>query len=149
MSFPFAELRDIHPGPLPPSHLWLALLLAGLGCGLAAWLCVRLFRRFAPLWRAYAALRALKPANPGLVPAISHWLKETSLHCYSREQIAKLHGAAWLDWLDQQAGGHFLQFASDWDSLTYGGVSLSDEAAEALLRECRHWLHYQFRRRLW
>jgi hypothetical protein len=107
---PLANLRDIHlPPPVgwwPPASGWwllLALLIAA-----AAALALLLRRRHRQ--RAYrrAALRELKTLRQTqtdamqFAAAVNALLKRTALTAFPQREVAALHGADWLAFLDSR-----------------------------------------------
>jgi hypothetical protein len=111
-----AALRDIHlPPPVsfwPPAPGWwvlaVALLLAAIG--IAWWLRARRrsSRRAArleldALARAYAEGRDVA----SLAQDLSALLRRFALARFPREEVAALHGARWLEFLERSARGGF------------------------------------------
>lgn len=89
--------------PQTTGWLWLGLAILGLALyhgwrGLKHWYRNR-YRR-----EALSRLRALaNPNDPGeLIADINRVLKITALVAYSRENVAKLSGQSWVDFLNQQ-----------------------------------------------
>jgi hypothetical protein len=146
MSFPLYELKDIHTGPLPADTIFSAGNLM-LAISLLLALAYATYR-LKPLWQAYWQLRQILRQEQALVPALNQWLKSTALRLWPRQDIAMLHGDAWLTFLDEQAAGHFRQFATDWNAWLYDEQTPPESARMALLRECRRWLIRLIRRRL-
>ena len=114
---PLAALRDIHlPGmiePWPPAPGWwlLALLAALAVIALCAWL----FRR----WRAnryrreaVAELNSLlndwqqHGDNQTYLAALQRLLKRVALSSFPRENVARLTGEAWVQFLDRSTASH-------------------------------------------
>jgi len=108
------QLRDVHiptPPPWwPPAPGWwllAALLLIALLLG--AWWLLRTLRRRRRLGAMLAQLNALEQAliadpTPEHLAGLSAILKRLALLKYSRREVAALHGAAWLAFLDRTGG---------------------------------------------
>lgn len=150
--FPVQELRDIHAPP--PSGLsplsWALLALALLTLPLLVWL-VRSWWRNAPrrqAWRNLRALEQLPEQTPGWGGQLNRWLKQSALLYYPKEQVAHLHGQAWLAFLDKQGGSGFTQYASQWDAWVYGDQPLSTLERATLINLVRAWFKQQSRRRM-
>jgi hypothetical protein len=147
MSYPLQQLRDIHPGP-PPSAGWLSSLGPFVLLGLLLLLIGFLLYRLWPLARAYRQLRLLSVEPDLFMPELNLWLKRTALLCESRQDIAPLHGMAWLTFLDRSGHSQFVKFSTTWDGWSYGLHTLNEQDRRAVLQESRRWLRAQIRRRL-
>ncbi len=154
--FPLQELRDIHAPPPPGiSPLeWALLALALLALPLFAWL-IRCWRRNAPrrqAWRALRALEQLPAQDPTWVAQLNRWLKQSALLYYPKEQVAQLHGQAWLAFLDAHSPAHspggFSQFTALWNGWVYDQQPISVQQQTALITQARAWFKQQSRRRM-
>lgn len=100
---PLAELKDIHlPQAIPswpPAYGWwilAVLLLATLI--LSIWLIRRYRQRRVAKRQALLALQSIS-AEGNYPEQLNQLLKRAALSYFPREQIAMLHGDAWLKWL--------------------------------------------------
>ncbi|HUH36598.1 MAG TPA: DUF4381 domain-containing protein [Spongiibacteraceae bacterium] len=150
---PLAGLRDIHlpqaVGWWPPAIGWwllAALVLSALvaaGWWLARRRARRRYRREAVM--ALTALHNHCRDQPAVYIAEANaLLKRCALAAYPRQQVAALHGAAWLRFLDQQVDGDAFQHGPG-RLLTEQAYRPAPEGDIDALHQCvRQWLeHHQ------
>ena len=109
---PLLKLKDIHlPPPVsfwPPAPGWwiLALLFTLVLIFGGLWL-LRRHKRRKPITEALKMLKELQiqfekaPDELALLRSLSQLLRRLALTFYTNEQVASLHGTAWLDFLDK------------------------------------------------
>ncbi len=150
--FPVETLRDIHAPP-PPGLTpldWALFSLSLLTLPLVIWL-IRCWWRNAPrrdAWRTLRILEQLPEQTPDWAAQLNRWLKQSALLYYPKEQVAPLHGSAWLAFLDGQGNSGFCQFAAQWDAWVYGNQPLSTQEQAKLINLARTWFKQQSRRRM-
>lgn len=136
----------------PPSISWLpqtdgwwwlgaALLALGLHRG---WKRLRHWYRNRYRREASARLRRLVDSGeaPGLVAEANKLLKLAAMVAYSREAVAKLSGAEWVDFLNRQCPQPVFT-SEQGDLLAVGAYRcqvLDVDAREGLLRACLSWM---------
>ncbi len=123
---------------------WVLAMLAGL---LVLRYLLRLWRRWYHNRYRREALRALdqlKSSAPDNLPAaLSELLKRTTLAAFPRHQVARLHGQAWVHFLNQRCETALFvdELARE---LTQGqyqeNTPFSECERDALIRACRQWL---------
>jgi hypothetical protein len=137
----FLRLRDVHapgePSWWPPAPgWWLALLVL---CALAV-LAVHLLR---PRWRRYRLRRRLLAALEAASGAaeIAQLLRAAALARFPRDQVAGLHGAAWIAFLESRdrRPGRFAALADALGAMPYRAPRAEDDVA-ALRAAVRGWL---------
>ena len=166
---PLAALHDIHAPPppewWPPAPGWwivcaVSLLLLGWG----AWRLWRFYRRTAYKRAALRELRRLRQAahrgeSPHtVVRDLAVLLRRVALAVYPREQVAGLHGRAWLEFLDATGGdgafsggvGKYLAHAPYMREMP---AHLGDDQ-ELLLQLARRWIRrahstINFQKKIW
>jgi hypothetical protein len=128
-----SNLRDIVVPPdvsfWPPAPGWWVVGAAIVAA--AALVIVAAVRHWQGNAYRREALRALATAGDADVSAI---LKRAALAAFPREQVASLHGAAWLAFLDRTGGTAFANTALL--ALTYGGRGDRD----AVVAQARRWI---------
>jgi hypothetical protein len=162
---PLDNLRDIHlPAAVswwPPAPGW--WIVAGFALLALGWLAWRLYRRHARQAfkrQALRELRGLREALAGgqapdageLCRELSILLRRVALAAHPPEQVAGLHGEAWLSFLDQ--GG--VRFSQGVGRILAEGpyrrplpgslqINIGDEAhrLEALLNLAEQWIKRQ------
>ena len=117
LSNPLSELRDIHlPDPIsfwPLAPGWYILFVLCV-CTLAAlsFFCIRYYRQKC---HRRAALKQLQHiitqyqqslSAHDTITALSHLLRQVALTRFPRQDVASLHGNAWLNFLDKGIGDH-------------------------------------------
>lgn len=118
---PLAQLKDIHlPSPIswwPLAPGWYIVIAFALILTLA--LAYRMYKRHGYALAKKQALRLLntyqeqyekKPNAPVTSAQISELLRRVALVYYPREEVASLHGEAWLNFLNQT--GKDIDFSS-------------------------------------
>ncbi|MCE0558297.1 DUF4381 domain-containing protein [Motilimonas sp. E26] len=87
---------------------------------------------------AIAQLMQLK-ATQASITELSALLKQAALHYYPREQVASLHGAAWLDYLSKssQQKANFSDVKSRWLAAFYQRSVMANDADFTL---AKNWL---------
>lgn len=101
------DLLEMPPAPAPVPYTpqtagWLAVGVLLLALSIAGlWLVLRWWRRNAYRRAALAALER-SGDDPARIAAV---LRRTAIAAYPRRQVAGLHGAAWLGFLDRSFGG--------------------------------------------
>lgn len=144
-----SQLRDIHlPPPVgwwPPAPGWWALaglLLAGLIA--AAWLWRRHRRN---RWRRQALLelRRLRGSDDAqLLRGLSALLRRVAISRHPRQEVAGLHGEAWLAFLDRSLGEGESFRAGPGRVLAAGPYAAAVTVeAEPLLALCERWIKRQ------
>ncbi|OIP44555.1 MAG: DUF4381 domain-containing protein [Deltaproteobacteria bacterium CG_4_10_14_3_um_filter_60_8] len=105
---PLAGLRDLHlPAPIswwPPAPGWWGLAILGLALGFGAcwwWRSARRCRYKKIALQALARLTASQDEARLLVPEIASLLRRVAIESYGRPAVARLTGAAWLEFLDR------------------------------------------------
>ena len=140
--FPVQELKDIHPAP-PPGlawWVWLSIALAIAAIPLVLW-GIRRWKRHGPYRQAKRELTFISRASAETFATdLNRWLKQTALLGWQREEIAPLHGKAWLEFLTQHGGGDFTRFAANWEAWVYGSRPVPPEQQTQLLADARTWL---------
>jgi Domain of unknown function (DUF4381) len=136
-----ARLHGPHPPPAPPwwplaPGWWLALVAAALLAALAL--------RYAPPWwrrlrlrrRLLAALEASSSAAE-----VSQLLRLAALERFPRQEVAGLHGAAWLEFLDarDRRPGRFAGLSEALTESPYRPPAADGDAAR-LRAAARGWL---------
>lgn len=136
-----ARLRDVHPPPAPPwwplaPGWWLVLLAAAVIVALAL--------RYGPgVWRRLRLRRRLLRALEACASAadVSQLLRAAALERFPEQQVAGLHGQAWLAFLEarDRAPG---RFAALGDALTRAPYRPPDAHADlaGLRAAARGWL---------
>jgi hypothetical protein len=97
---PIPEPAPVSLWPQTAGWLWLAVFVL-IGLLFAVWRLVRAWRA-----RAYRRQALTEIAASGHDPAkIAEILRRTALSAFARTEVASLHGADWLHFLDQTYGG--------------------------------------------
>jgi hypothetical protein len=142
-----SNLRDIVLPPdvplWPPAPGWwiVAAACAAAAGGIAAMAMLR-HRRNAYRREALRALERIDGlAEPAAAWQVSTVLKRAALVAYPREEVARLSGAAWLDFLDRTGRTEaFTQGpARALPALAFGGPG-DKEAMAAIVEEARRWI---------
>jgi hypothetical protein len=142
-----SNLRDIVLPPdvplWPPAPGWwiVAAACAAAAASIAAMAMLR-HRRNAYRREALRTLDGIDGlAEPAAARQISAVLKRAALVAYPREEVARLSGAAWLDFLDRTGRTEaFTQGpARALPALTFGGPG-DKEAMAAIVEESRRWI---------
>lgn len=113
---PLADLQDIHlpesASWWPPAPGWILLailMLVAIGFFGTRWMLARRrnrYRRAALAELEHLALQARANGNAvDTLQMLNALLKRVALHAYPREDVARLHGDAWVRFLVEQ--GHF------------------------------------------
>lgn len=135
------RLRDAHAPEAPPwwppaPGWWLALAAALVIAALA-------MRLLAPRWRRYRLRRRLLAALESATSAgeIASLLRAAALARYPTLEVAGLHGAAWVAFLESRdrAPGRFAALAEALTATPYRAPRASDDLA-ALRKAARGWL---------
>ena len=137
----FLRLRDAHapeaPSWWPPAPgWWLALLVLVVLCALGVRLLRPRWQRFRLRRRLFAALEAARSAGE-----ISALLRAAALARYPGQEVAGLHGAAWVAFLESRdrAPGRFAALGDALTALPYRAPRATDEL-DALRAAARGWL---------
>jgi hypothetical protein len=73
---------------------------------------------------------------------LNQLLKLTALAAFSRERVARLHGRAWVNFLNQQCVA--APFSEDLGQLlavgAYSNAAIEEDTRQHLLAACRHWV---------
>lgn len=146
-----ANLHDIvvpEPLPLwPPAPGWLWLL--GFLAVLLTLLALRAFIHFQrnryrrEALEELAKLRASGISHDALLSGLSVLLKRTAVTAYPREEVARLTGTDWFDFLDTTGGTAFGDGLGEWlEDNTYRGNDGSRDTGqlELLTAETRRWI---------
>lgn len=151
-SDPLQGLRDIHlPAPVsfwpPAPGWWLLLLLIVVLVFATVWLWRR-HRRRAYRRVALRQLLQLKQslqegrAETSVIAELSMLLRRTAIRRYGRQQIAALHGTAWLEFLDRT--GRHTAFTRDGQALLDAPYRRTTaQQAAPLLNLAQRWLQVQ------
>lgn len=134
------EMLEPAPEPAPVSMMpatagwiWLGLLVLFAIVLLVRWLFAR--------WRAGAYRRAAleELARAGADPvAIAGIVRRTALAAYPRDRVARLHGEAWLSFLDESYGGRDF---SDGSGRVIASVPYAAaDAGTGLANAAREWI---------
>ncbi len=116
VTHPLSALRDIHlptdPAMWPPAPGW---WLVGIGWVLVAawlvWLIRRTRKRTLPKRAVQAGLLRLDtrtgdmPQKLQRVREMSRLIRQYAIHKFGRETVSRLHGTAWLQFLEQSTDG--------------------------------------------
>lgn len=141
--FPVQELKDIHPAPPPGLSwwVWLAVSLAIAAIPLALW-GIRQWKRQTPYRQAKRELSSIGrgASVETFATDLNRWLKQTALLAWPREEIAPLHGKAWLEFLTQHGSGDFTRYTASWEAWVYGSHPVPPEQQTQLLADARVWL---------
>ena len=140
-------LKDIHVGSEP------ALIHEYIICGalvlflvlLAAYAVYRLW----PVFKAALAMIIVFFKSVKYPQELNSLLKETSLKLYKRDQVAKLTGRDWLDFLDRRSLSNFRSFADRWDEILYSRCDITRGERRSLLINSLLWILSNFWRALW
>ena len=140
-------LKDIHVGSEP------ALIHEYIICGalvlflvlLAAYAVYRLW----PVFKAALAMIIVFFKSVKYPQELNSLLKETSLKLYKRDQVAKLTGRDWLDFLDRRSLSNFRSFADRWDEILYSRGDITRGERRSLLSNSLLWILSNFWRALW
>ena len=140
-------LKDIHVGSEP------ALIHEYIICGalvlflvlLAAYAVYRLW----PVFKAALAMILVFFISVQYPQELNSLLKETSLKLYKRDQVAKLTGRDWLDFLDRRSLSNFRSFADRWDEILYSRCDITRGERRSLLINSLLWILSNFWRALW
>lgn len=140
-------LKDIHVGSEP------ALIHEYIICGalvlflvlLAAYAVYRLW----PVFKAALAMIIVFFKSVKYPQELNALLKETSLKLYKRDQVAKLTGRDWLDFLDRRSLSNFRSFADRWDEILYSRCDITRGERRSLLINSLLWILSNFWRALW
>ena len=152
-------LKDIHVGSEP------ALIHEYIICGalvlflvlLAAYAVYRLW----PVFKAALAMIIVFFKSVKYPQELNSLLKETSLKLYKRDQVAKLTGRDWLDFLDRRSLSNFrslkrdwaivliVGFADRWDEILYSRCDITRGERRSLLINSLLWILSNFWRALW
>lgn len=129
--------------PQTAGWLWLGALLVGL-ISYRAWKVLSSWHRNRYRREAAARLRRLAEAGAGkaLVADINRLLKLTALAAYSRDQVARLSGQEWVNFLNRQCPtppfsaeqGQLLALA------TYSGEAIEAATGQHLLAASLAWV---------
>lgn len=134
------EMLEPAPEPAPVSMMpatagwiWLGLLVLVAIALLVRWLLAR--------WRAgvyrRAALEELTHAGADPV-AIAAIVRRTALAAYPRDQVARLHGEAWLSFLDESYGGR--DFSDGSGRVLASAPYAAADAGTGLANAAREWI---------
>ncbi len=151
------QLRDLHlppePSWWPPAAGWWVLI--GLLFGIVVlWQYVRRRKRRRPAIAPYQQVRiqldhlrsnyADNADTIRLLAGLSALIRQAAMTLSTREEVAKLTGDVWLNWLDQHAGK--VLFMSDKGRVfasAHYQVNAAFEA-DAVLQICEEWLKIVF-----
>jgi hypothetical protein len=145
MNQTLSGLLQLNPLQLPPTPSWwpLAWGWASLIGGVFAVILIIILmirwrqKKLAP---KKAALRILELSKHQMTPSDAIELVRQAALCYfPRDQIAKLTGHSWYDFLDQYAKNPlFIQNETLWQEALYHKESLSD--SRHLIEDCQRWI---------
>jgi len=128
---PLAQLQDIKlPDPISSMPIapgyW---IVAAFIIVIAIWLGYQLYKKYqyhAPRRQALAMLNQYDINDDGFAAQVNSLLKRTAMTYLPRENLAKLNGQPWFDWLDtrlpgkqQQIIGHLLVKRHQASGLTF------------------------------
>ena len=137
---PLIELAPIEI-PLEPSFwplpisVWLLLLVA------AAALVFWRKRARRPRAKVEAICELFVIEKTKNISELNQLLRKISLTIAGREEVAGLHGKAWLMWLDNQLDQPwFTSIEMEWHHALFASTSLSDEHWKGSIERTRTWI---------
>jgi hypothetical protein len=117
-------------------------LLGFLLVGITVWIWVKIRRYHKNAYRR-AALKKMDElaAEPDGMRQLLILLKVVALSVYGREQVAKLSGQAWIDFLDQHTKNPLFADKVDvFAAILYRNEAIQAEERDALLRAAKMWI---------
>lgn len=140
LQVPLEQLNDILPGPTPPVPLW---YFWGPGLCLLLLLVIWLIHRFyVQKWKIYQQFKRqfneLQACSDDLfMQQLNAFLKDITRTYHDHTELAAMHNAEWLRFLDSFANADFQQFTEHWERWSYARQALSTEERAQVLQQCR------------
>lgn len=140
-------LKDIHLGAEPT--LVQEYITYGVLAVIAVALLLYIVIRLCPIAMALKSILVAFFKSKKFPQDLNLLLKQTAIKLYKREQVARLIGADWLNFLDHKSLSNFKGFADRWDELLYSRCEVTKRDQRALLINSILWIFSNFWRALW
>lgn len=140
-------LKDIHTGPEPTALR--EFLIYGSLAVIAVIAAAYIIYRLVPVFRALLSFISAYFKSSRYPQELNRLLKDSCMIFYKRDQVAKLIGNDWLNFLDHRSLSNFSSFRDRWDELLYSQCEVTRKEKRSLLINSILWILSNFWRALW